>query len=54
MNKNKQTGKKIIYCYVHAASSTKTCLPFNVAFFKTFMAYSVPTSGPFIFLTRNT
>lgn len=29
-------------------------LPFSVAFFKTFMAYSWPASGPVTFLTRNT
>ena len=29
-------------------------LPFNVAFFKTFIAYKTPESFPFTFFTRNT
>jgi len=31
-----------------------TTSPFNVAFFRTFIAYAVPASEPLIFLTKKT
>lgn len=40
--------------YVISKTNSVLLLPFSVAFFKTFIAYRVPESGPTIFLTRKT
>ena len=47
---NKKNNKKRIYLYKNGY----LFLPFNVAFFKTFIAYRTPASFPFTFFTRNT
>lgn len=48
-----------LFCFSHRVTEegcvfVPEVLPFSVAFFSTFMAYSCPVSGPFVFLTKNT
>lgn len=47
----KSSISRLIHCISQFGFSF---VPFNVAFFRTFMAYSCPLSTPLIFLTRNT
>lgn len=52
---NEEGMKSSISSLIHCISQFSfSFVPFNVAFFRTFMAYSCPLSTPLIFLTRNT
>lgn len=47
-------GQTILVLFYAEMAKTTVALPFKDAFFRTFIAYNWPASGPTIFLTRNT